>query len=83
LPPNGSPGAWGDPSAYYTPLFDAARVVYRGHDDHIHELWLTSNSGGWQHADLSEMTGAPGADRDLLGFFNARPLAIRDARAFG
>jgi Astacin (Peptidase family M12A) len=66
--------AWGDPSAYYTPLFDAARVVYRGHDDHIHELWLTKDSGGWQHADLSAMTGAPGADRDLLGFFNAAPF---------
>jgi hypothetical protein len=66
--------AWGDPFGYYTPLFEASRVVYRGHDDHIHELWLTRDSNGWQHADLSAMSGAPGADRDVLGFFNAAPF---------
>jgi frataxin-like iron-binding protein CyaY len=69
----GAPRASADPSSYYTPLFDAARVVYRGQDDHFHELWLASDSAGWQHADLSAMTGVPPADHGWFGTFNAAP----------
>ena len=32
-----------EPRPYYTPLRDS-RVVYRGDDAHIHELWLTTGS---------------------------------------
>ena len=41
--------AVGDPYAYVTPD-SIARVVYRGKDDHIHELRL---QGGWTQTDLS------------------------------
>ena len=41
----------GDPFAYVTPDF-VPRVIYRGKDDHIHELRL---QGGWMQADLSAM----------------------------
>ena len=51
--------AWGEPVGYFTPLRDAARVVYAGPDDHVHELWLTDASGSWRHADLSGLAGAP------------------------
>ncbi len=69
----GSPPAASDPFGYFTPPDQAARVIYRGHDDHIHELFLLPG-GVWTHADLSAMTGAPGADRDALGYFNATPF---------
>ena len=36
----GAPEAAGDPAAYLTDFDDTARVVYRGADEHIHELWL-------------------------------------------
>ena len=45
--------AVGDPYAYTTPD-SIARVVYRGKDDHIHELRL---QGGWMQADLSAILG--------------------------
>jgi hypothetical protein len=73
----GAPGADRDalgffnatPHAYYTPLYDAARVVYRGNDAHIHELWLTPGSGGWQYADLSALSGAWDAWGEPFGYF--------------
>jgi hypothetical protein len=51
--------AAGDPRAYVTPD-KVARVVYRGTDDHVHELRLQPGQGpvwgqgqGWMQADLS------------------------------
>jgi hypothetical protein len=70
----GGSRVWGDPVGYYTAFDSVARVVYRGHDDHMHELWLPQG-GTWNHADLTALSGAPGADRDALGFFNAMPFA--------
>jgi hypothetical protein len=32
---------------------NASRVVYRGTDAHIHEIWLSAT--GWQHDDLDEL----------------------------
>jgi hypothetical protein len=46
----------GDPSAYVTNWNKTAHVVYRGEDNHIHELWMRDR-GPWSHADLSFLTG--------------------------
>lgn len=54
IPQEPAPLADGDPSAYYTPLYDAARVVYRGQDSHVYELYLTQSQGfTWQYGDLT------------------------------
>ena len=58
----GAPTAAGDPTGY---LFDAQgtqHVIYRGADNHIHELWWDNN--GWHHNDLSNASGAPTAASD-------------------
>jgi hypothetical protein len=45
-------------------------VVYRGTDNHIHELSWDSN--GWHHDDLSVAAPAPDAAGDPTGYmFNA------------
>ena len=58
--------------------FDAPgtqHVVYRGTDNHIHELWL-AEGGGWHHSDLSNATGAPAAAGDPAGYmFDAQGRA--------
>lgn len=70
----GAPLVWGEPIGYVTSSDSTARVVYRGHDDQIHELFNPAGVG-WGHASLSALTGAPSADHDPLGFFNAAPFA--------
>jgi hypothetical protein len=56
----GAPSAAGDPAAYAR--FDNVNsVVYRGFDEHIHELYLDSGAGVWQTADLSALMEAPPA----------------------
>ena len=47
----GAPAAAGDPFGYATPD-GTARVVYRGSDNHIRELFLPVGSG-WATGDLS------------------------------
>jgi hypothetical protein len=37
------------------------QVVYRAADSHIHELFVPAG-GSWDHADLTQMTGAPEPD---------------------
>jgi hypothetical protein len=71
----GAPRVWGNPAPYYSPLREAARVVYRGHDRHVHELWLTEAGGSWQHADLTAQAAAPPADGPPLGYYTP----LRDA----
>jgi hypothetical protein len=67
----GAPDAIGYPAGY---VFDARgeqHVVYRGDDNHIHELWW--NSEGWHHKDLNIAAGAPQAVSDPAGYvFDAR-----------
>ncbi len=65
----GAPPAAGDPMGYFTD-FDgpAARVVYRGIDGHIHELWYRPGTS-WSHGDLSALAGAPPAAGDPMGYF--------------
>ena len=51
------PAAAGNPAGY---MFDAQptqHVVYRGADNHIHELWW--DNAGWHRNDLSAATSAP------------------------
>jgi hypothetical protein len=53
----GAPDAFSIPAAY---VFDARgeqHVVYKGFDNHIHELWW--NSEGWHHKDLTSTASAP------------------------
>jgi hypothetical protein len=55
----GAPAASGIASGYMFPAQGTQHVVYRGIDQHIHELWWASD--GWHHNDLSASTGAPAA----------------------
>jgi hypothetical protein len=59
--------AAGDPFAYVTPD-GVPRVVYRGEDNHIHELRL---QGGWIQADLSTIV----SDRPPAVFAASDPFA--------
>ena len=67
----GAPPAAGDPFGYvsdFGPLGPQARVVYRGEDGHVHELWLSANPWQWAHGDLTELAGAPPAAGDPFGY---------------
>jgi hypothetical protein len=59
----GAPGAAGDPAGYTWDVDKTQHVVYRGSDSHIHELWLSGLSfpSNWNHNDLTNAAGAPGA----------------------
>ena len=45
------------------------QVVYLTGDGHVHELCVVVN-GGWGHADLSQITGAPPATRTAIGGYS-------------
>jgi hypothetical protein len=51
---NGASRCIEDPAGYI--LGNTQHVVYRGTDDHIHELWWDNK---WHHHDLTNATGAP------------------------
>ena len=61
----GAPAAAGDPAGY-TLASTTQHVVYRGTDNHIHELWWDNN--GWHHGDLTAATGSPAATGDPAGY---------------
>jgi hypothetical protein len=74
---SGAPPAAGAAVGYFTPspLYDAARVVYRGYNGHVYELYLTpGQNGAWQFADLTALSGAPPAAGTPLGYFTPFPL---------
>ncbi len=87
LPPNGewhlgdlteltgAPPAAGDPAGYVTEVDGTARVVYRGDEGHIHELWLPPKKG-WRVGDLTELTGAPPAAGDPASYWPGRRSGI-------
>jgi hypothetical protein len=50
---------------------DWSTVVYRGTDNHIHELGLAPGSSFWQVGDLSAITGAPAAVGGPTGYVRA------------
>jgi hypothetical protein len=57
----GTPAALGSPFLYRTDVDGARtlRVVYRGTDNHVHELRMTP-TGRWEHTDLSAQAQATG-----------------------
>lgn len=64
-----STGGWWEPGA--TPMGYVAgttRVLYRGQDDHIHEISIYPETGSWGHFDMSAATGAPPAKSDPAGY---------------
>ena len=64
-----APPAASDPAAYSTNFDETARVIYRGSDGHIHELWLPEG-GVWAHADLTQIAAAPPAGGVPQGFYD-------------
>lgn len=70
---------WSPLAGYVTPWNNQLHVNYIDVNGHIHELWY-SNSGGWQHNDLTELANAedfPAAGPPLIGGIRGRgsPLA--------
>ena len=66
----GAPAAAGNPMGYVAQL---PRVVYRGQDNHIHEIHLTDT---WHKYDLTAATGAPAAAGDPMGYFAQVPRVV-------
>jgi hypothetical protein len=62
----GAPDARGNPASYVFDALAEKHVVYRGTDNHLHELWW--NSSGWHHNDLTNGTGAPIPGSSLTGY---------------
>ncbi len=56
----------GDPAAYVFRAQGTEHVVYRGYDNHVHEL--RKDAAGWHHGDLTTLTGAPAAAGDPAGY---------------
>lgn len=72
----GSQGFDATPGAYYLGDTCTPRVVYRGSDEHVHELWIDAG-GVWRHADLSQLTGAAPAASNPFGYFTVRDMTSR------
>jgi hypothetical protein len=68
-----APPAAGDPAGY---VFGSEFVVYRGTDNHVHQLFATSNQGQWSHVDLTAITNAPLAVSNPSGYVNAGQLVV-------
>jgi hypothetical protein len=69
-----APPAAGDPAGY---VFGSEFVVYRGTDNHVHQLSATGNQGSWSHVDLTTLTNAPLAAGNPSGLFvNATPFVF-------
>jgi predicted NUDIX family NTP pyrophosphohydrolase len=47
---------------------ESKQVAYRTADGDIHELSVVLGGGGWSHADLTALAGAPSADFEYVGF---------------
>ncbi|GGU79449.1 hypothetical protein GCM10010211_51840 [Streptomyces albospinus] len=58
---SGAPNAAGDPAVRSWDVDKTLHVVYRGTDDHIHDL---VRNGEWHHTDLSDTGAAPHAAGD-------------------
>jgi kumamolisin len=69
----GAPAAAGSPFGYMTSMGDIQseqtfRVVYRGGDGHIYELYLPSDTMRWKLSNLTAAAGAPLAAGDPMGY---------------
>jgi PQQ enzyme repeat len=60
-----APPAAGDPAGY---VFGSEFVVYRGTDNHVHQLFATANQGSWSHVDLTALVNAPLAAGNPYGY---------------
>jgi hypothetical protein len=69
-----APAAAGDPAGY---VFGSEFVVYRGTDNHVHQLSATANQGPWSHADLTAITNAPLAAGNPSGINGAQLVVYR------
>lgn len=67
----GAPDAQGQPYAYASPDGSKSipRVVHRSGDGHIVELRL--EDGSWKKGNLTDMTGAPAAAGDPVGYLGS------------
>ena len=68
-----APPAAGDPSGY---VFGNEFVVYRGTDNHVHQLFATTNQAQWFHIDLTAITNAPLAAGNPSGYVNAAQIVV-------
>jgi hypothetical protein len=69
----GAPPAIGDPMGYVGVV---PRVVYRGQDNHIHEIAIYPESGSWGHFDMTAATGAPPAIGEPKGYLGVVPRVV-------
>ena len=71
-----------DPIAYYTEHNDTHQVIYRGVDNHIHELYWPSPTPV-QHRDLTAEANAPDAASDPAAYYvptnNTKHVIYRSA----
>jgi hypothetical protein len=65
---SGGPKAAGNPGAFLSADGKSQHVVYRGADDHVHELFFTPKVGKWGHTDLTDGAKAPRAAGDPVGY---------------
>ncbi|MET0552838.1 MAG: metallophosphoesterase [Vicinamibacteria bacterium] len=65
----GGPRAAGDPVAYYIAAEDSNHVVYRGVDQHLHELWWRGGENA-RHVDLTAAAGAPAAADEPSAYYS-------------
>jgi hypothetical protein len=68
-----APPAAGDPAGY---AFGNEFVVYRGTDNHVHQLFATTEQAQWFHIDLTAITNAPLAVGDPSGYVNAAQIVV-------
>ena len=69
--------ARGNPAGYASPQ---ARVVFRGRDNHVHELFQ-NEQGDWMHADLHGLANAAGlsgavVEGDPMGYASPAPRVV-------
>jgi hypothetical protein len=63
----GAPSVASDPTGYSWEKDETQHIVYRGNDNHIHELWFRKGAD-WAHADLSRQTDAVAAVGKPVGY---------------
>jgi uncharacterized protein with PIN domain len=64
----GAPLMAGKPCGYAFEAEKRQHVVYKGADNHIHELAISIGNNAWGHYDLTAGTGAPEAYSDPFGY---------------
>jgi hypothetical protein len=65
-----APRAAGDPSAYYHRELDMHHIVYRGTDNHLHEMYATSTTPVAYGGNLTGTIGAPRTAGQPVGMIN-------------